>query len=468
MTLKDDKIMRRHIPNRMPTALFTLPIDGRAVTGEINYIHTSTGVVPIALWIKLDKTDTYLDRELRASGKLISRCLQNSESLAWLLNLRGKDNPNSPIPNSKKILSKKKKIIFFSCPKKIFKKKKNKLYKNFIFCEYKNFSKIINNLKGKGFCIDELTCSISNEKIIKSRFKVKCYTDPCYEMKSIKNNIEIKHTINAHIEDGLALTKFIYWIKNKNKKRITEIDAQNKLESFRKKNKNYLYPSFDTIAGSGKNGAIVHYRAKKQSCKTIKKKDIFLCDSGGQYKYGTTDVTRTISLLNSNKRIKNIFTRVLKGHIAVTSFNLKKNTSGSIIDKKARKYLKQINLDYAHGTGHGVGYFLNVHEGPHAISKGNNVNFKEGMVVSNEPGYYEKSNFGIRIENLIYVRKSKNKNQFDNLTMVPIDKDLMDFKILNKKERDWINNYHEKVFNNLKKIMNKNEILELKKACSAI
>jgi Xaa-Pro aminopeptidase len=189
-------------------------------------------------------------------------------------------------------------------------------------------------------------------------------------------------------------------------------------------------------------------------------------DSGGQYNYGTTDVTRTISLQNSNKRIKNIFTRVLKGHIAVASFKLKKNTSGSIIDAKARKYLRDINLDYAHGTGHGVGYFLNVHEGPHAISKGNNINFQEGMIVSNEPGYYEKNNFGIRIENLIFVAKRKNKKFFDNLTMAPIDKNLIDLNILDKKEIDWVNNYHKKVFNNLKKFMNRVEFTELKKACS--
>ena len=189
-------------------------------------------------------------------------------------------------------------------------------------------------------------------------------------------------------------------------------------------------------------------------------------DSGGQYNYGTTDVTRTISLQNSNKRIKNIFTRVLKGHIAVASFKLKKNTSGSIIDAKARKYLRDINLDYAHGTGHGVGYFLNVHEGPHAISKGNNINFQEGMIVSNEPGYYEKNNFGIRIENLVFVAKRKNKKFFDNLTMAPIDKNLIDLNILDKKEIDWVNNYHKKVFNNLKKFMNRVEFTELKKACS--
>ena len=144
---------------------------------------------------------------------------------------------------------------------------------------------------------------------------------------------------------------------------------------------------------------------------------------------------------------------MLKGHIAVASFKLKKNSSGSIIDKKARKYLKQINLDYAHGTGHGVGFFLNVHEGPHAISKGNTVKFQEGMVVSNEPGYYEKNNFGIRIE---------------NLTMAPIDKELIDLKILNKSEKKWLNNYHKKVYDNLCKFMNKTELLELSKSCSAI
>jgi Xaa-Pro aminopeptidase len=139
-----------------------------------------------------------------------------------------------------------------------------------------------------------------------------------------------------------------------------------------------------------------------------------------------------------------------------------------MIDSSARKYLRQINLDYAHGTGHGVGYFLNVHEGPHAISKGNNVNFEEGMIVSNEPGYYEKNNFGIRIENLIYVKKSKLKNCFDNLTMAPIEKDLIDIKILNEHEKKWINSYHKKVFNNLKIFMNKIEMLELRKACSTI
>ena len=201
----------------------------------------------------------------------------------------------------------------------------------------------------------------------------------------------------AHILDGAALTKFLYWIKKVNKKKITEIFAQNKLEKYRKKNKNYLFPSFNTIAGSGKNGAIVHYRAKKNKKKYIEKNEIFLCDSGGQYKYGTTDVTRTICFSKPSKNVKKIFTNVLKGHIAVANTNLNKKKFGSLIDKDARKFLKQNNLDYNHGTGHGVGYFLNVHEGPQAISKYNFVPIQEGMVLSNEPGFYKKGKFRIEL-----------------------------------------------------------------------
>ena len=177
-------------------------------------------------------------------------------------------------------------------------------------------------------------------------------------MKSIKNKTEIKNMIESHIFDGVALTKFLFWIKKINKKKITEFEAQNKLENFRKKSLKYLYPSFATIAGSGPNGAIVHYRATKKNQKKIQKNEIFLCDSGGQYEYGTTDVTRTICFSPPKKNIKNIFTKVLKGHIAVVNSNLNKFKTGKSIDAKARYFLKRINLDYAHGTGHGVGFFF--------------------------------------------------------------------------------------------------------------
>ena len=209
-------------------------------------------------------------------------------------------------------------------------------------------------------------------------------------------------------------------------------------------------------------------KPQKKSNRRLERGDIYLVDSGGQYKFGTTDVTRTISLNNNNQKIKNIFTRVLRGHIGVAKYNIKKNTDGAKIDKIARKPLREINLDYAHGTGHGVGYFLNVHEGPQAISKSNKTNFKEGMIVSNEPGYYKNGQFGIRIENLVRVAKKRRGFSFVNLTMVPIDKSLINKSIMKKNEIDWLNNYHLNVFKKIKRFMNKSELSELKLACSKI
>ena len=379
------------------------------------------------------------------------------ENVAWLLNLRGKDNPYSPIPNCQIILTKNKKIYFFSSKNKIIKIKNQYPYKNFNFSDFNEFLSLISKLPGKYFSIDSSTCSVFNESIIKSKFICKSSVDPCYEMKAIKNQTEIKNMVKTHIYDGAALTKFIYWIKNNKKFNFTEIDAEKKLEKFRKQNINYLYPSFNTIAGSGPNSAIIHYRANKLSQRKIKKNDIFLCDSGGQYKYGTTDVTRTLCFNKPPKRIKDIFTRVLKGHIAVANTNLNKKKTGKIIDKSARYYLNKINLDYAHGTGHGVGFFLNVHEGPQAISKYNEVPLKPGMILSNEPGYYRENEFGIRIENLVYIKKYKNKNLFKNLTLAPIDTDLVNFKLLNKEEKNYLSKYHLEVYSKISKFLDSKE-----------
>ena len=334
---------------------------------------------------------------------------------------------------------------------------KEKIINSNELVDLNDFPKKIQKLKGDNFIIDEKSCSIYFEDIIKSKFRITNREDPTYLLKAVKNKIEIKNMINAHILDGVALTKFIHWIKNINNKKITEVQAQNKLESFRKLNKAYLYPSFDTIAGSGANGAIVHYKANKKNCKTIKKKDIFLCDSGGQYKYGTTDVTRTICFSKPKPYIKDIFTKVLKGHIAVVNTNLKKDYIGKKIDIRARKFLKKSNLDYAHGTGHGVGFFLNVHEGPHSISKYNEVKIQEGMILSNEPGYYKKDNFGIRIENLLFVKKTNKNIFFENLTLVPIEKELINYKILTPLEKDYLFKYHLNVYSKISKYLNLKE-----------
>ncbi|MDC3341828.1 aminopeptidase P family protein [Candidatus Pelagibacter sp.] len=371
------------------------------------------------------------------------------ENVAWILNIRGGDGPNSPVPNSRLIINKSKKIFLITEPYKAKKLIKEKIINKNQLVDTSDLPKKILALNGKNFIIDNKSCSVFYENIIQSKFKIIKREDPTYHLKAIKNNTEINNMIKSHVTDGVALTKFIFWIKKINKKKITEVDAQTKLEKFRKKSKNYLFPSFETIAGSGKNGAIVHYRAKKESCRTIKKNDIFLCDSGGQYKYGTTDVTRTICFTKPKPSIKNIYTKVLKGHIAVANTDLRLNNTGNIIDKRARKYLNESKLDYAHGTGHGVGFFLNVHEGPQSISKLNKVKIQEGMILSNEPGYYKKGSYGIRIENLVFVKKVKKKIFFENLTLAPIEKDLINFNLLTKSEKNYLFKYHLNVYSKL-------------------
>ncbi len=419
---------------------------------SIPFFSLDKNIVGESVNSKLSKITNYLKKN-KSDYIFISA----PENVAWALNIRGRDGPNSPIPNSRLIVSKSKKIMLISNKKKCNQLLKNKFIKKNEFLDTNDLERRILKLKGKNFIIDNKSCSIFYENLIKSKFKIINREDPIYLLKAIKNKTEIKNMINAHIFDGVALTKFLYWIKKINKKKINEVEAAKKLESFRKINKNFLYPSFDTIAGSGKNGAIVHYRAKKENCKIINKKDIFLCDSGGQYNYGTTDVTRTICFANQNQNIKNIFTKVLKGHIAVAMTDINKDDTGKKIDKRARKFLNQNNLDYAHGTGHGVGFFLNVHEGPQAITKINNIKIKEGMILSNEPGYYKTNKYGIRIENLIYVKKINKNLLFENLTMAPIEKDLINFDLLTINEKKYLFKYHLEVYSKISEYLNPNE-----------
>jgi len=379
------------------------------------------------------------------------------ENVAWILNIRGYDSPNSPIPNARLIIGKNRKLFLITNKVNVKKIIREKKISQSQVISIKDIPNLINRLKGKNFIIDNKTCSIFFTNIIKSKFNILDFNDPIYKLKSIKNSYEINHMIKVHKKDGLALTRFIYWIKNINKKDITEIDAQNKLEKFRKLDPDYLFPSFNTIAGSGSNGAIVHYKAEKKSTKKLSKKDIFLVDSGGQYHYGTTDVTRTICFSDQKQYIKNAFTNVLKGHIAVALTDLSKDNTGKKIDIRARKFLKKEGLDYAHGTGHGVGFFLNVHEGPQSISKYNSVKIEKGMILSNEPGFYKKNYFGIRIENLMFAKQFKEKIFFENLTMAPIEKDLINYKLLNKIEKNYLFKYHLNIYSEYSNSLNKKE-----------
>ena len=391
-----------------------------------------------------------------------------SENICWLLNIRGKDSTYTPVLNSQALLTQKRLYVFCEM-QKISNTIKQAYKKNVVFKEESFLFKILAKNKKKLITIDPSasvkTVNYLNEKKLNVRFK----PDPISQLKTKKNRIEIQNTKVAHIYDGVAVAKFIIWLKKQKKiNKLSEISAQNKLEKFRKDNSSYLFPSFPTISGSGKNAAIIHYRASKQSNLKFRSNGIYLIDSGGQYKEGTTDITRTIAFGKQSPAVKNIYTKVLKGHLAVKNFNLTKNTTGRQIDMAARKYLNITNLDYAHGTGHGVGYFLNVHESPPSISKYSRDNFVSGQIVSNEPGFYSPGLFGIRIENLIYVEEIKNRLCFQDLTLVPYEKNLINVKLLNKKEVKSINRYHALVFELLKSFMKEEELSIFTEQCSPL
>jgi Xaa-Pro aminopeptidase len=417
----------------------------------------------------------YLDKIIRLkkilkSNKINYLLCSAVENISWLLNIRGHDSLSSPLTNGKLIIKTDGKIIFFTNLSKITPQTKKFFKKNIIFIKEDLFLHNLKQIKKSKILIDKKTCSFDYEKNINSSNKIIKTNDPIDLLKALKNKTEISNTKIAHLFDGIALTKVIFWLKNNyNKERITEISAQNKLERFKKFQKDYLYPSFNTISGFAQNGAIVHYRANHKSNKTIRGNNLYLIDSGSQYFYGTTDVTRTIAIGKISNIQKHIYSTVLKGHIAVSTYKIKKSTIGKDIDKAARAPLLHMGYNYYHGTGHGVGYFLNVHEGPQGLSALNNHKILPGMILSNEPGFYKENKFGIRIENLIYCEKiNNNKLKFTDFTMVPIDKDCINKKFLNKKEIDWINNYHKKVYYILRSFMNNSELKMLMNACSAI
>lgn len=295
--------------------------------------------------------------------------------------------------------------------------------------------------------------------------------DPVNLYKAIKNPTELKGTRSAHLRDGVALSKFMFWL-SKNYKGKTETEIAEKLHQFRKKELNFYSESFATIAGFGRNGAIVHYHAVESAAATLKKDSVVLIDSGGQYYDGTTDVTRTIALGTPSAEMIEKNTLVLKAHIALASAVFPEHTCGNELDLLARQPLLKQDLNYEHGTGHGVGLFSNVHEGPARISihAKNSAPLSAGMITSIEPGYYKENAFGIRIENLYYVKKSKNPKylNFEVLTLAPLDKKLINKYLLTTEEINWLNRYHRQVFLSLKKYLTKQELEWLREACAPL
>lgn len=304
----------------------------------------------------------------------------------------------------------------------------------------------------------------SNEKGLVENKQVAEREDPCLIYKAVKNQTEIAGAINAHIKDGVAVTNFLYWLENNVGNRITELKAEERILEHRKEQDLFKQPSFPTISAFNENGAIIHYRASSKTNKVIQKSGLYLIDSGGQYLNGTTDVTRTVVVGNPTNEQITLYTIVLKAHIAIASVIFPSGTTGGELDILARTHLWKFGMDYMHGTGHGVGSYLSVHEGPQAISKGNKVKLMPGMILSNEPGYYIPGEYGIRIENLMYVDRQENSFlHFKQLTFIPYDRRLIDVQMLTKDEIEWINSYHQFVYENLENSVKDKEWL--KKVC---
>jgi Xaa-Pro aminopeptidase len=276
-------------------------------------------------------------------------------------------------------------------------------------------------------------------------------------MKAVKNAVEIEGARAAHRRDGAAVARFLAWFDREAPGgKLTEIDAVAALESFRRDTGLLKDVSFPTIAGAGPNGAIVHYRVTRASNRRINPGELFLVDSGGQYEDGTTDITRTIAVGTASAEMRDRFTRVLKGHIAIARALFPDGTTGAQLDSFARQYLWAAGLDFDHGTGHGVGSYLSVHEGPARISKLGTAALKRGMILSNEPGYYRTGAYGIRIENLVLVAAAppvaggeKELSAFETLTLAPIDRRLVETALLTNDERRWLDDYHVRVADTL-------------------
>ena len=402
----------------------------------------------------LDKVNQFV-RELK-ENKLDGYFLSSLDSIAWLLNIRADDILHTPLAFSYLFISVEGKPILYLSIEKLNNDLKNRLSNFLVLKPIDEIENVFKNLTTKlkiGFDYKNTSYFFYqlalNNNLIPANLQ-----NPCLIPKATKNKTELEGSRKAHLRDGVSMTKFLYWLKNHQSiEEENEISVANKLLSFRQPNELFHSISFDTISAIGKNAALPHYRADKNNPVSLKNNSIYLSDSGGQYYDGTTDITRTIILGMPNKEQIDRFTRVLKGHINLSSHTFQKGTKGNDIDYLARKSLQEINCDYDHGTGHGIGSFLSVHEAPQRISKKSmfpSVELLPGMILSNEPGYYKEGEYGIRIENIIVVKEDKeNQLTFENITWAPIDRELINSDMLSKKELNWLNDYHSKVFENI-------------------
>ena len=399
-------------------------------------------------------------------------------SIAWLLNIRGGDVQCTPLPLSTAIIDKAGHVKLFIAPEKLTDDVRTHLGNEVGVQPEDALLGGISALSGKTVIADPNTASAWHVDTLKSAGAVvKSIADPIALPKATKNATEIKGTEAAHIRDGAALVRFLHWLDTDAQSgKVDEIEAATQLERFRRHDTSLRDLSFESISGAGSNGAVVHYRVNTGTVQTLDRGSLFLIDSGGQYPDGTTDVTRTVPIGEPTQEMRERFTLVLQGHIALATVRFPEGTTGSNLDALARHPLWQAGLDYDHGTGHGVGVFLGVHEGPQRISKSpNTIALQPGMIVSNEPGYYKAGEYGIRIENLQYVTKAeaiaggeREMLGFTNLTWAPIHRALIETDMLTRAERDYVNEYHADVLKRIRPLVDGDILAWLESACKPL
>ena len=403
--------------------------------------------------------ETSADKRSALAEKLAARGVEAAvltlpDSIAWLLNIRGRDVPRTPFPLSFAILRNDGGVSLFAPAGKVDGALAQHLGDSVAVESPNAFEAALAGFAGRKVLVDPATAADRIFQVLAAAGAlVAREADPCQLPKACKNAVELEGARNAHRRDGAALTRFLAWLAREAPGgNVDELAAADRLERYRRDSNLLRDLSFDTISGAGPNGAIVHYRVTPETNRKLAPGTLYLVDSGGQYPDGTTDVTRTVAIGAPTAEMRRRFTLVLKGHIALARARFPAGTTGSQLDTLARMALWADGLDYDHGTGHGVGSYLSVHEGPQRISKlPNSIALQPGMIVSNEPGYYRTGQYGIRIENLVAVREldvdgaERSMLGFETLTLAPIDRTLIDRGLLTAEETAWVDGYHARV-----------------------
>src|SRR5881398_1954545 len=404
------------------------------------------------------------------------------DSIAWAFNIRGEDVTHTPVALAYSLVHADGTADLFVAGEKIGPEVRQHLGNGVRLHERYEFENALSELKGKTVVVDpERAVAAIFEALEQAGAKILPLRDPTILPKALKNPAEIAGQKAAQVRDGAVISKFLHWIDQEAPTgEVDELKASDHLEALRRENAELRDLSFDSISGAGPNGAIVHYKSSEKTNRKLEKGTLYLIDSGGQYVDGTTDITRTVPIGEPTAEMRDRFTRVLKGHIAIATAVFPKGTRGSQLDSFARRPLWEAGLDYAHGTGHGVGSFLSVHEGPQRISpvgssqSGGDEPLQVGMILSNEPGYYKTGEYGIRIENLVVVVPrtipggEREMLGFDVLTLAPIDRRLIDAEMLTPEELVWLNCYHAHVLAKIGPTLSGVDLAWLQAACAPI